>query len=124
MADEVVAAVSGVRIMNVLVDATPHREVQDLHAAADSQNRHVRGECRPGQRQLRLVAKLRARLALGMRVLAVGRSLDVWTAVQEQGIDRAQGGLGVVGEGLGGRKGDRQRRPPHQCPRRIRPRAG
>ena len=95
---------------DVLLQRAAHRHVQHLHAAADREHRHVRGECSPNDRQLNLVVLGDdAVQLLGRRFLPVVAGVDVAAAVEHHRVDPPQ----QIGDVLDQRQDGRQhqRRP-------------
>ena len=94
---------------DVLLERAAERHVQQLHPAADPENRHVPLDCSLGDRQLRSVALGHGAVRRGMRVGAVRGGIDVVAAGEDQPVDQLEYLIGVLLELLVG--GNHQRKP-------------
>lgn len=78
-------------IGNVLPERSAERDIQDLHAAADGEERKVAGDGGLGERQLERVA-LGLRRHFGVKdLLAVVRRIDVFATGEKDAVDVRKG---------------------------------
>ena len=92
----------------VLGERPAEGDVDQLHAAADAEHRHVAFDRAARQRQLRAVALGHGVLGHGMTVGSVGGGVDVIAAGQDQAVDHVEHLVGVVLELGVGRDHQRQ----------------
>ena len=96
------------RFGQMLVEGAAEGDVQQLHAAADPQHRHVALQRPPGQRQLEAVTLGPGAGGLGVGLGAVAGGVDVGTAGQHQPVDPVEQEVGVLDRRLVGRQDDAQ----------------
>ena len=84
------------RLRQVLVERAAERDVEQLHPAADPEQRHVALQRPPRQRELEGVALGPGALRLRVRLGAVAGRVDVGAAGQEQRVDAVEQHVGVA----------------------------
>ena len=92
----------------VLGERPAEGDVDQLHAAADAEHRHVAFDRAPGQRQFRAVALGHGVLGHRMALGPVGGGVDVIAPGQDQAVDHVERLIGVVLELGVGRDHQRQ----------------
>ena len=96
--EDAAVLVVAVGVGEVLVQRPALRDVDQLHPAADPEERHVALQGPPGQRDLERVALGHRMDDLGMARRAVRGRVDVGAAREDQGVEEVEDLVGVVDE--------------------------
>ena len=96
-------------LRHVLVEGAAAGDVEDLHPAADAEQRHVALDRAARQGQLEAVAFGPDAPGLGVRLGPVARRVDIGAAGEDQRVEQVEHPVGL---GLGGGVGRQQDRGP------------
>ena len=97
------------QLRQVLVEGAAAGDVEDLHPAADPEQRHLALDRALRQRQFEAVALGPGALRLRVRLGPVAGRVDVGAAGEDQGVEPVEDPVGI---GLGGGVGRQQDRGP------------